>query len=130
MHDGGPLPALRCSFHDTLLARRREPPPLRRALRRSDRRLLNDPARRASRPPAAPFQRLRPADIAVLVRTGTRPQEVRRALRRAVASVYLSDKDSVFASDEAHDLLRWLRAVASPLDAAWRAPRWPPARWA
>src|SRR2546427_4717134 len=35
---------------------------------------------------------------------------------RAVASVYLSDQDSVFASDEAHDLLYWLRAVAAPLE--------------
>ena len=34
-----------------------------------------------------------------------------------VASVYLSDQDSVFASAEARDLLHWLRAVAQPLDA-------------
>ena len=33
-----------------------------------------------------------------------------------MASVYLSDKDSVFASAEARDLLRLLQAVASPLD--------------
>ena len=33
-----------------------------------------------------------------------------------MASVYLSDKDSVFESDEAHDLLHWLRAVATPQD--------------
>jgi exodeoxyribonuclease V beta subunit len=67
---------------------------------------------------AKPFVRLRPADIAVLVRTGKEAQAVRRALRvRGVASVYLSDKDSVFASQEAMDLLYWLRAVASPLDA-------------
>ncbi|MBO0990809.1 exodeoxyribonuclease V subunit beta [Delftia sp. SD018] len=62
--------------------------------------------------------RLRPADIAVLVRTGREAAAVRRELQaRAVASVYLSDQDSVFASDEAHDLLYWLRAVAAPLDA-------------
>jgi exodeoxyribonuclease V beta subunit len=68
--------------------------------------------------PGKDFQRLRPADIAVLVRTGREAAEVRRALRRrGVASVYLSDKDSVFASDEARDLLHWLRAAASPLDA-------------
>ena len=61
--------------------------------------------------------RLRPADIAVLVRTGTEAAAVRQALRRrVVASVYLSDKDSIFASDEARDLLHWLRAVAAPLD--------------
>ena len=64
-----------------------------------------------------PFERLRPADIAVLVRTGKEAQAVQRELqRRGVASVYLSDQQSVFASTEAHDLLRWLRAVAAPLD--------------
>ena len=63
------------------------------------------------------FQRLRPADIAILVRTGREAAAVQRELRkRRVASVYLSDKDSVFASAEAHDLLHWLKAVASPLD--------------
>jgi exodeoxyribonuclease V beta subunit len=68
-------------------------------------------------PPQAGFVRLRPADIAVLVRTGREAAAVRRELRsRQVASVYLSDKDSVFDSAEAHDLQRWLAAVASPLD--------------
>ncbi|MEG3003130.1 MAG: UvrD-helicase domain-containing protein, partial [Comamonas sp.] len=63
-----------------------------------------------------PLQPMRPADIAVLVRTGKEAAAVRRALaRRNVASVYLSDQDSVFASDEAQDLLLWLRAVATPL---------------
>ena len=64
-----------------------------------------------------PLQRMRPADIAVLVRTGKEANAVRRALaQRSVASVYLSDQDSVFASSEARDLLLWLRAVAAPLD--------------
>lgn len=64
-----------------------------------------------------PLQRLRPADIAVLVRTGKEADAVRRELRRrGVASVYLSDKDSVFDSGEARDLLYWLHAVAAPLD--------------
>ncbi|CAB5697875.1 Exodeoxyribonuclease V beta chain [Delftia tsuruhatensis] len=68
--------------------------------------------------PDGGFARLRPADIAILVRTGREAAAVRRELQaRAVASVYLSDQDSVFASDEAHDLLYWLRAVAAPLDA-------------
>src|SRR5206468_3663862 len=41
----------------------------------------------------------------------------RRALaRRRVASVYLSDQDSVVDSAEAQDVLRWLQAVANPLD--------------
>ncbi len=66
----------------------------------------------------APFQRLRPADIAVLVRSGTEAQAMQRALRRrGLASVYLSDKDSVFQSGEARDLLWWLQAVAEPRDA-------------
>ena len=65
-----------------------------------------------------PLQRLRPADIAVLVRDRKEAEAIRRELhRRGVASVYLSDKDSVFASDEARDLLYWLHAVAEPLDA-------------
>ena len=63
------------------------------------------------------FSRLRPADIAVLVRTSKEAAVLRRELRRRqVASVYLSDKDSVLASAEARDLLHWLRAVASPRD--------------
>lgn len=64
------------------------------------------------------LRQLRAADIAVLVRTGVEAEAVRRELRRrGVPSVFLSDKDSVFASVEAGDLLRWLRAVASPFDA-------------
>lgn len=65
-----------------------------------------------------PLQRLRPRDMAVLVRTGRQAAAVRRELqRRHVASVYLSDQESVFASKEAQDLLFWLRAVAAPRDA-------------
>ncbi len=65
------------------------------------------------------FERLRPRDIAVLVRTGKEATAVRLALqRRGVASVYLSDQDSVFQSDEARDLVHWLRGVATPQDAA------------
>ena len=63
------------------------------------------------------FTAVRAADIAVLVRTGREATAVRRALhRRRVASVYLSERDSVFASLQAADLLRWLRAVAEPLN--------------
>ncbi len=74
--------------------------------------------------PAAGFAKegvtvpLKPADIAVLVRDRKEAAAVRRALqRRSVASVYLSDKDSVFESAVAADLLLWLHAVANPLDA-------------
>ena len=60
---------------------------------------------------------LQPKDIAVLVRTGKEAAAVRDALRaRGVASVYLSDRDSVFASDEAQDLCLWLGGVAEPQD--------------
>jgi exodeoxyribonuclease V beta subunit len=79
--------------------------------------LLNDPGAGFDGPGSA-WARLRPADVAVLVRTGREAAAVRQALRRrGVASVYLSDKDSVLRSEEAQDLLRLLRAVAAPLDA-------------
>ena len=58
---------------------------------------------------------LRPSDIAVLVRDFKEAQAIRSQLnKRGVRSVYLSDKDSVFASQEARDLLLWLRACAEP----------------
>ncbi|MFJ2482428.1 exodeoxyribonuclease V subunit beta [Pseudomonas sp. NPDC087598] len=61
------------------------------------------------------FKSLRPADIAILVRDGKEAQAVRGELAaRGVRSVYLSDKDSVFAAQEAHDLLSWLKACAEP----------------
>lgn len=55
---------------------------------------------------------------------------MRRALRaRALPSVYLSDRESVFDSQEALDMLRWLQAVAQPGDlglvrAAWASSTW------
>ncbi|MDH1656893.1 exodeoxyribonuclease V subunit beta [Pseudomonas mosselii] len=56
-----------------------------------------------------------PSDIAILVRDGREAQQVRAELAaRDVRSVYLSDKDSVFAAQEAHDLLAWLKACAEP----------------
>ncbi len=65
------------------------------------------------------FTRLMPADIAILVRDRREAAAIRDALmRRRVASVYLSDKDSVVESEEAQDMLRWLHAVANPLDGA------------
>ena len=67
--------------------------------------------------PGQPEKPLQPKDIAVLVRTGAEAAAVRKALReRGVASVYLSDRDSVFASDEAADLCLWLQGVAHPQD--------------
>ncbi|WP_239538173.1 exodeoxyribonuclease V subunit beta [Dyella mobilis] len=58
---------------------------------------------------------LRPRDIAVLVRSGSEASAMRAALRqRNVASVYLSERDSVYASLEAADVLLWLQACAEP----------------
>ncbi|MCC1497198.1 exodeoxyribonuclease V subunit beta [Alcanivorax sp. 1008] len=58
---------------------------------------------------------LRPADIAILVRDGGEAANIRAALsERGLRSVYLSDKDSVFDSTEAADLLCWLQAAAQP----------------
>jgi exodeoxyribonuclease V beta subunit len=49
------------------------------------------------------------------VRDGKEAQAVRPSLSaRGVRSVYLSDKDSVFAAQEAHDVLAWLKACAEP----------------
>ena len=80
-------------------------------------RLLND--ERVGFSDGERFRRLMPADIAILVRDRREAAAVRRALvRRMVASVYLSDKDSVIESEEAADMLRWLYAVANPLDGA------------
>ncbi|MYN06374.1 exodeoxyribonuclease V subunit beta [Pseudoduganella aquatica] len=79
--------------------------------------MLNDPQAGFEGPDG--FKRLQPADIAVLVRDGKEAAAIRRALqRRKVISVYLSDKDSVLESEEAADVLRWLSALANPLDGA------------
>lgn len=51
----------------------------------------------------------------MLVRDFKEAQAIRGALAsRGVRSVYLSDKDSVFAGQDARDLLLWLRACAEP----------------
>ena len=79
-------------------------------------RLLNDP-HVGFEDDAGRFTLLKPADIAILVRDRREAAAVRRALvQRKAASVYLSDQDSVVESDEARDVLRWLQAVANPLD--------------
>ncbi|GAA3892935.1 exodeoxyribonuclease V subunit beta [Halomonas cibimaris] len=58
---------------------------------------------------------LRAGDIAILVRDRREAAAIRDALsERGLASVYLSDRDSVFATAEARDLLQWLKAMASP----------------
>ncbi|QAU23314.1 exodeoxyribonuclease V subunit beta [Dyella sp. M7H15-1] len=58
---------------------------------------------------------LRPRDIAVLVRGRGEAAVMRTALRRrGLACVYLSERDSVYASAEAADMLLWLQACAAP----------------
>ena len=61
------------------------------------------------------FTPLQPGDIAILVRNRDDAAEMADALRqRGLAHVYLSDQQSVYASNEADDLLRWLHACARP----------------
>jgi len=58
-----------------------------------------------------------PGDMAVLVRDRFEAASIRDALAaRGVRSVYLSERDSVFATPQAQDLWRVLRAVANPSD--------------
>ncbi|WP_174891010.1 exodeoxyribonuclease V subunit beta [Candidatus Hamiltonella defensa] len=55
------------------------------------------------------------ADIAVLVRTRTEAALVKKALNRlSIPSVYMSNRDSVFDTPEAKDLLWILQAVLAP----------------
>lgn len=56
-----------------------------------------------------------PWEMAVLVRSGNEATRIRTALaERGVKSVYLSERNSVFATAEAQDLWRLLRAVLEP----------------
>ncbi|WP_083882398.1 exodeoxyribonuclease V subunit beta [Photobacterium marinum] len=60
-------------------------------------------------------QAIRAGDISVLVRTGAEGAMIRHALaEQGIASVYLSNRDSVFASAEACDIQRLLVAVLVP----------------
>lgn len=69
-------------------------------------------------------------DMAVLVRNWSEAAAIRQALtQRGVRSVYLSERNSVYASQQATDLWRILRAVASPgsnrlVRAALATPTW------
>ncbi|MBK5931539.1 exodeoxyribonuclease V subunit beta [Halochromatium salexigens] len=63
------------------------------------------------------YQPLKPKDIAILVKDRKEATAMREALAALrINSVYLSDRDSVFETEEARDLLHWLRACASPTD--------------
>ncbi|MEX0450675.1 exodeoxyribonuclease V subunit beta [Spiribacter sp. 218] len=60
---------------------------------------------------------LRPEDIAVLVNSRNEAALIRQAMReRGLRSVYLSDKDSVYATPQAAEMALCLRAVAEPDD--------------
>ncbi len=62
-------------------------------------------------------QPLRPRDMAVLVNNRYEADAIRAALAaRDVRSVYLSDRDSVYASAQAEEMQRWLAACAEPDD--------------
>ena len=63
---------------------------------------------------------VQPGDMAVLVRSHTHAKAMQAALRqRNLPSVLLSDNANVFQSEEALDLWRVLRAIASPRQSAW-----------
>lgn len=58
---------------------------------------------------------LKPGDIAVLVRSGQHGQKIREALAaQNIPSIYLSNQDSVFTSQEASDLEKVLQACLHP----------------
>lgn len=62
-------------------------------------------------------QSVSPGQLAVLVNNAREAQLIRNALRqRQVASVYLSDRDSVFAGAIATDMLLLLQSCADPRD--------------
>lgn len=77
---------------------------------------LNDPSAQI-RHDDGRTERLRPTDVAVLVRDRNEAAAIRKALRdRGLPSIYMSERESVFESEEARDLVVWLRAVAEPGD--------------
>jgi len=60
---------------------------------------------------------LRPGDLAVLVNDRSDAEAARGALARlGIRSVYLSERESVFATPQAADLQLWLAACAEPDD--------------
>ncbi|MCQ8105013.1 exodeoxyribonuclease V subunit beta [Methylomonas sp. SURF-2] len=65
--------------------------------------------------PDGDLRPLQPADIAILVRSGHEARLMRQALaERQLRSVYLSERESIYASAEAVDILIWLQALAEP----------------
>lgn len=68
----------------------------------------------AGGPDGARRTRLRPSHVAVLVRRGKEAAAVRRALQQRGVPAVMDGGESVLKSDEALELLRWLRALARP----------------
>ncbi len=64
-------------------------------------------------------RKLKPQDIAILVRTNQQAQDYQAGLRAAGVPSVLNSTTSVFAAQEAADLYTVLQAVAHPGDAAW-----------
>jgi exodeoxyribonuclease V beta subunit len=78
---------------------------------------LGREARAGFRDAAGHLKPVQPADFAVLVNTGAEARAIRHALQaQRIRSVYLSDRESVYASVAADDLQRWLVACAAPDD--------------
>lgn len=59
---------------------------------------------------------VQPRDIAVLVNKNAQAADIQRALARLGIAAVCLHRDSVFASDEAGDVLQVLQAAASPVD--------------
>ncbi len=59
---------------------------------------------------------VKPQDIAVLVRTNKQAAELQEALNRVGVRAVLQSRENVFASEEAYELFRLLKAVAEPSD--------------
>ncbi|MBY6064412.1 exodeoxyribonuclease V subunit beta [Pseudidiomarina sediminum] len=79
--------------------------------------LLNNPQALLSDSDASKTRKVAPKDIAILVESGAQAQLMRQALRaRQLRSVYLSERDSVFAGRMAQELYTVLLACASPRD--------------
>jgi exodeoxyribonuclease V beta subunit len=65
--------------------------------------------------PSGTIKPIQPSDFAILVRSGTEAKIMRSALtNRQIRSVYLSERDSIYATCEAADILIWLKAIADP----------------
>lgn len=61
------------------------------------------------------FRQINPSDITIIVRNSEESRFIMQSLsRRKVLSVYHSQKQSVYNTQEAKDLLYWLRACAEP----------------